>query len=96
MSKRYLGIAAVAAVLALVLVKTGALDAVALFLLVGAIPGTDISLPAPLMFAALTLAIWFIVFRFATTSALRRRTSTVATRYLTHKKQLPKRRYERI
>lgn len=88
-------IPAVAAVLALLLVKTGAIDALALFVLFGSVPGSQYSVPAPTMLVLLVISIWLIVFRFTAIAAFKSRAVAV-TNYLAHKKRLPRRRFKRV
>lgn len=85
----------IAAVLAFILVKTGAIDALLLFLLFGAVPGTAYSVPAPIMLILFVMSIWLVLFRFTAVAALKTRAVAI-TKYLAHKKRLPRRRFKRV
>lgn len=81
----------------LVLQKSGVLDALIMFILVGAIPGTSWNIPAGSMLALIALPSIFFTLRFIITTIseereLRRQTE----KYLARKERLPKKRFRQI
>lgn len=84
-----LGLVAVA-----LLIESGMFEALALFLLAGIIPGTDISIPYGVMLLAFIGIAWLVFFRFVVAdiiAKLRR-----LRRDTQRKKRLPKRRFSQI
>jgi predicted membrane protein len=79
------------------LVQSGIANALLLFLLVGAIPGTQYSVPSNVMFLSISGLSWLIVLRFTVVEAflayVNRRTTKPA---LDHKKRMPRRRFSEI
>ena len=74
--------------------KSGVLDALLLFLLVGAIPGTSWSLSAGLMLTIGIITVLLISFRYTAIALineldLRRRTQ----KYIVRKERMPKKRF---
>ena len=81
----------------IVLSKSGILDALMMFLLVGAVPGTSFSLPAGLMFGVFATVALAITFRFTAISlidALDLRRLTL--KHLARRERMPKRRFSGI
>ena len=81
----------------LVLQKSGILDALMMFILVGAIPGTSWNIPAGSMLTLIALPTIFFSLRFISTTIseereLRRQTE----KYLARKERLPKKRFRQI
>lgn len=76
------------------LTQAGIFEALALFLLAGIIPGTNISVPYGIMLLAFVGIAWLVLFRFILADVL------VAIRQLRRdtqrKKRLPKRRFGQI
>lgn len=80
-----------------VLEKSGVLDALLIFLLVGAVPGTNWSLPAGFMLTAGIITALLVVFRYTAISLvegldLHRRTQ----KHLVRKQRMPKKRFRSI
>lgn len=79
------------------LIKSGVLGSLALFLLVGLIPGTNYSLSSNMMLVIIMSIVWLVVVRFAGMELfyflMDRRTASQKT---SHKKRMPKRRYGQI
>lgn len=88
---------AISFVLALVIVYSGVLHVLVAFLLVGAIPGTTISLPPVIMLTLFGAIAWLLFFRW---SIIRLMESAVkkytAVKQLRRKSTVQKRRYSRI
>ncbi len=81
----------------IIALQSGVFSALALFLLAGIVPGTNIALSPNTMFALVGLVSFSIVFRLTWTSRYRK---VIVTRFTAlrdmHKKRLPKRRYQQI
>jgi len=81
----------------IIALQCGFFNALALFLLAGIIPGTNIALSANVMFALLILIAASIVLRLIWTSRYKK---VIMARFITlrdaHKKRLPKRRFQQI
>lgn len=83
--------------LILVLEKTSILNALLLFFLVGAVPGTSYSVPSGIMLSFIILSTWVLVFHFAAIHTLQLRlVRHLEKRYADTKKRLPKRRFGQI
>lgn len=83
--------------LALVIVYSGFLQSLLMFLIIGIIPGTTISVPPTIMLVAFIAISWLLIFRFSITKITnyiiqKRR----ALQRATHKRNMPKRRLARI
>lgn len=90
-----------AALLLGILLKSGIFDSLLFFVLVGAIPGTDYSIPSTIMLLVIISIIWLTLFR---TTIMKPVNTTVhrptvhrrpAKHRTEHKKRTPKQRYER-
>lgn len=69
--------------------KAGIFNALLIFLLVGAIPGTPYSVPAVGMLFLVTVLVWFILFRLTALENFEIRLRRYLTsKYLSRKKQL--------
>lgn len=84
-------------IILLVLQKSGIFAALMMFILVGAIPGTDWNIPAGYMLALIALPTIFFSVRFIVTSIseaheLRRQTE----KYLERKSRMPKKRFRHL
>lgn len=78
-------------------VQPGVLNAILLFLLVGAIPGTSHSVPAGVMLVGILSTAWLIVFRFMAREVL----YLIADKRIQkhgslRKARMPKRRFEQL
>lgn len=88
---------AIAAIIIVILTELGVFNALTLFLLVGAIPGTDYSLPPAFMLFAMLGLMWFVLSRFAIVKSFRRRVgSKLAKRIRQHKKHTARHRFSQI
>lgn len=76
-----------------VLYKSGVLGSLILFILAGIIPGTKYAVPSTLMLLIMTCAAWVLVFQLLPFDF---RHGTPQPKKTGPKRQLPKRRYERI
>lgn len=86
----------IVAVLAL-LQKSGVISNLLLFLLTGALPGLDYTVPADTMLILLIAATWLMTVQFILLPLLHlAHLEKHARRYLARKNQFPKRRYQRI
>jgi uncharacterized membrane protein len=77
--------------------KAGIANALLLFLLVGAIPGTSHNVPAVVMLFFVVVFIWLILFRFTILDTLQARaTKQIAKRHVERKKRMPRKRFGQI
>jgi len=89
--------AALLVLIAIILSELGVFNALVMFLLVGAIPGTDYSLPSSFMLLVMIALIWVIFYKFAGAKAIRSRTAKkLLKRTKAHKKRMPRRRFSEI
>ena len=80
-----------------VLGKSGVLDSLLIFLLVGAIPGTDWSLPAGFMLSIGLLTVVLIAFRYTAVALLEELDLRKRTRkHIARKERMPKKRFRSI
>ncbi len=80
-----------------VLVSSGAVNSLILFILVGAVPGTNYTVPSGIMLLVMITIIWMVIFRLAVVEALYSITTTrLKKRHIERKKRLPSRRYDQI
>lgn len=92
-----IAVAALAITLLVALERAGVLNALLLLFLVGAIPGTTLSIPSGVMLSLIILVSWVAVFHFAAIHTLERRIIRhLEQRYADTKKRLPKRRFGQI
>jgi Na+-transporting NADH:ubiquinone oxidoreductase subunit NqrB len=95
--KKIIIVACLASLGMLILIKSGMIESLVLFLLVGIIPGTNYAIPSSVMLMAIFSILWLLVIRFAALELfymfIDRRTISQKT---THKKRMPKRRYSQI
>lgn len=88
---------AIGVIVIFIVSKIGVFDALLMFILVGAIPGTDYSLPSSFMLLLSLTAMWFLLFRWAALKTISRRaTKKLARSAAAHKKRLPKRRFGEV
>lgn len=95
--KQRVALVAIVFLLLFTLAKSGVIDSLFIFLLVGAIPGTNWSLPAGFMltvsFAAVTaLAVRYTIVAILDERDLRRRTK----KYIARRERMPKKRFRSI
>ena len=77
--------------------KLGVLQALLLFFLVGAIPGTTLTVPSSVMLFFILIAAWLVIFRFTALKALEKRAlMRLAKAYAERKSHLPKRRFGQV
>jgi len=78
-------------------IKAGIANALLLFLLVGAIPGTNYNVPAAAMLLFVIVIIWLVIFRFTILDTFQARTTKriVEPRSI-HKKRMPRKRFEQV
>jgi hypothetical protein len=95
--KRNIIVVVTSIILATILTKLGVFDALLLFIIIGAVPGTAITIPSfVLLLAYVTIAI-YVVAKLAARHALYIRLITrLKARYETYRSRLPKRRYSEI
>lgn len=92
-----ISLVALAVILIIVIEKTSFLNALLMFFLVGAVPGTNYSVPSGIMLSFIILATWVFVFHFAAIHTLQLRlVRHLEKRYVDTKKRLPKRRFGQI
>jgi len=78
-------------------IKAGITNALLLFLLVGAIPGTNYNVPAVVMLFFVVVIIWLVLFRFTLLDTIQARASKrIAERRSIHKKRMPRKRFGQI
>lgn len=81
----------------ILLEQSGILNSLLLFLLVGAIPGTDYNVPSSIMLLLIASIVWLIIFRFTAIEAFYSvSVKRSAKRIAQHKKRMPKRRFSEI
>lgn len=81
----------------IILSKSGVFDTLMIFLLVGAIPGTSLSLPPGLMFGVCAIAVLVVAFRYTLVSLVDAIGLHRLTRkHLAYRERMPKRRFRQI
>ncbi|HEX7484166.1 MAG TPA: hypothetical protein VF281_03370 [Candidatus Saccharimonadales bacterium] len=79
------------------LIKFGFFDALLLFLLVGAVPGTNFIIPPSVMFILTSTIALYVIAQVVTRQAFYAQLVTrLKNRYTTYRSRLPKRRYSEI
>ena len=95
--KKTIIIACLASLGLVILIKSGVIESLVLFLLVGLVPGTNYAVPSSVMLLAIFSILWLLVVRFAAVELfylfLDKRASMPQSN---HKKHMPKRRYSQI
>lgn len=95
--KKTIIIACLASLGLVILIKSGIIESLVLFLLVGIIPGTNYSLPSNVMLMAIFSIVWLLVIRFTAVELfylfIDKRSGITKS---DHKKHMPKRRYSQI
>lgn len=95
--KRYILIAAATFAILSLLSKSGVLSALMMFVLVGAIPGTTVSLPAGLMLTLCGAVALLITLRFTAISAIETLSLHRLTRkHIAYRERMPKRRFQSV
>lgn len=95
--KKVIIITAIAILALVILMKSGILDALVVFLLAGEIPGTKFAVPSTFMLLGIVSIIWLLIFRLAAIEALHSISlKRSAKRQVERKKRLPKRRFGQI
>ncbi len=91
-------IAGLSLLLLVILVKSGVLDSLMIFLLVGQIPGTSYAIPSSVMLLVITSIIWLLVFRFTAIEALNSLSLRRSAKHkaAARKKRMPKRRFGQV
>ena len=80
-----------------ILVKSGVLEALMIFLLVGAIPGTLHSVPPIIMLGIIAAIVWLLTFRFTAISIIQElRLRNQVQKRARQTKRMPKRRFGQI
>jgi hypothetical protein len=86
-----------AIIVLLTCVKLNVLQALLLFFLVGAIPGTTVAVPSSIMLFLILAAAWLIIFRFTALKAFEKRAlNHLVKTYQERKSNLPKRRFGQV
>lgn len=75
-----------------ILLQSGILDALLAFLLVGAIPGTNYSIPSGFMLLLMATVLWLVVLRFVPFETTPQKKGAKSKQ----KKAMPRRRYSQI
>ena len=95
--KKAIIIACAASLGLVILVKSGVIDSLVLFLLVGVVPGTNYVLSSNVMLLIIISIVWLFVVRFAAVELfyfiMDKRTKALKA---TYKKRMPKRRYSQV
>lgn len=95
--KRNITIVAASIILATILTKLGVFDALLLFIIIGAVPGTTITIPSFVLLLGYSTIAVYIVAKLAARHALYiRLISRLKARYEAYRSRLPKRRYSEI
>lgn len=95
--KKISSIVGISVIALIVCSKLGVLQALLLFFLVGAIPGTTFAVPSHIMFFFILVAAWLVIFRFTALKALEKRAiARLAKAYAERKSHLPKRRFGQV
>lgn len=91
-------IASIAVLCLIILAKSGVIDALVVFLLVGQIPGTNYAIPASFMLLAIVSVVWLLLFRFTAIEALHSASlkHSAKDKAAERKKNLPKRRFKQV
>lgn len=81
----------------ILLLESGVIDSLVLFLLSGAVPGTSIIISPTAMMAGLVAVTWLVLTRITALGALNLMTmNRLVKHYLKKQQRMPKRRYSRI
>jgi hypothetical protein len=95
--KKIIIIACLACLGMVILIKSGMIESLVLFLLVGIVPGTNYVVPSSVMLMAIFCVLWLLVIRFAAVELfyilMDKRNTAQKTN---HRKRMPKRRYSEI
>jgi len=95
--KKIIIITSLASLGLVILIKSGMLGSLALFLLVGLIPGTNYALSSNIMLLIIASIIWLVVIRFVGMELFYfLMDKRIDSQKSSHKKRMPKRRYGQI
>jgi hypothetical protein len=95
--KRNITIIAASIIIATIFAKLGVFDALLLFIIIGAVPGTTFTVPSFVLLLAYSTIAIYIVAKLAARHALYTRLITrLKARYEAYRGRLPKRRYSEI
>ncbi|HSW92119.1 MAG TPA: hypothetical protein VLG09_05735 [Candidatus Saccharimonadales bacterium] len=90
-------IAALAVISIVVLIQSGILSSLVLFLLVGVIPGTSYSIPPTIMLLLIAAITWLVLFRLTAVEAIYKYSDNHSVKKHTErKKRMPRRRFSEI
>ena len=88
---------ALAIISIVILIQSGVLSALVLFLLVGVIPGTSYSIPPSIMLLLIATITWLVLFRLTAVEMLYRHSDSHSVKKHTErKKRMPRRRFSEI
>jgi uncharacterized membrane protein len=80
-----------------VLAQSGVFEALIFFLLMGIVPGTNITIPAGVMLMIIVSVLWLVIFRFVAIKAFSMHAARRAAKLRAERKQrIPKRRFSQI
>lgn len=80
-----------------ILSESGVLNSLLIFLLVGAIPGTSVTIPPSLMLFMTGASLWAILFHLTAGKFIgSRQTKRLIKKHIARKQRMPKRRYGQI
>ena len=83
--------------LLIILNVSGVLDALLMLLLVGAVPGTEYTVPWGVMLTVILGIVWLVVFKVFLIEPLQSlSTQKKAKKHVTRKKRMPKRRFSEL
>jgi len=81
----------------IILEQSGVLNSLLIFLLVGAIPGTNYSIPSTIMLLFIASAAWLLIIRMTANETFYSVSAKKTKRRPTsHKKHMPKRRFSEV
>lgn len=97
MAKKAIVVSMLILIIVSILSKSGVLNSLLIFLLVGAVPGTSVSISPSLMLLIVGAGFWAITFHFTAGKFITsRQTKRLIKKHITRKQRMPKRRYSQI
>lgn len=97
MAKKAVIISILVLTIVVVLSESGVLNSLLIFLLIGAVPGTTITISPSLMLLTAGAGFWAVIFHFTAGKFISsRQTKRLIKKHITRKQNMPKRRYSRI
>lgn len=97
MAKKAVIISILVFVSVLILSESGVLNSLLVFLLIGAIPGTSVTISPTLMLTMAGAGLWVMIFHFTAGKFISsRQTKRLIKKHITRKQRMPKRRYGQI